>query len=197
LVTGGTSTGKTTFLASLLGELPRRERIVVVEDSHELRCSHPHVVSLQARNDNADGVGAVPLRDVVRQALRMRPDRIVVGECRGAEVVELLYALNTGHDGCAGTLHANSPTDVPARLEALGALGGLGRAALHSQLAASLPCVFHMRRINGRRMLDEIAMLRRDRSGLVGAVTAWAIDDRPAPASTELDELIVARGGSR
>ncbi|MGH3545002.1 MAG: TadA family conjugal transfer-associated ATPase [Mycobacteriales bacterium] len=193
LVTGGTNTGKTTFLASLLGELPSCERVVVVEDSQELRCNHPHVISLQARIRNAEGAGSVSLRDLVRQALRMRPDRIIVGECRGAEVVELLCALNTGHDGCAGTLHANSPADVPARLEALGALGGLDRAALHSQLAASVHCVLHMRRHGARRVLEEIALLRRDGGGTVEAATAWALDGRPTAGYDALESLLADR----
>ncbi len=193
LVTGGTTAGKTTFLASLLGELPSSERLIVVEDSQELRCYHPHVVSLQARVRNTDGAGSVSLRDLVRQALRMRPDRIVVGECRGAEVVELLCALNTGHDGCAGTLHANSPADVPARLEALGALGGLDRPALHSQLAASVQCVLHMRRHGARRILAEIALLQRDNHGEVASQTAWAFDERPTPGCDALYTLLADR----
>lgn len=197
LVTGGTTTGKTTFLASLLGELPSSERLVVVEDAQELRCHHPHVVSLQARVRNAEGAGTVSLRDLVRQALRMRPDRIVVGECRGPEVVELLCALNTGHDGCAGTLHANSSADVPARLEALGALGGLDRSALHSQLAASVRCVLHMRRCGSRRILEEIALLQRDDNGAVTAQSAWALDDRPTPGYEAFRSLLTDRTAGR
>ncbi|HEY4020723.1 MAG TPA: TadA family conjugal transfer-associated ATPase, partial [Pseudonocardiaceae bacterium] len=127
LVTGGTGTGKTTLLAALLGQVPDTERIVCVEDAGELQPRHPQVVRLVARPPNIEGVGEVTVRELVRQALRMRPDRLVVGEVRGAEVCELLAALNTGHDGGAGTLHANSPTEVPARLEALAALGGLSR----------------------------------------------------------------------
>ncbi|HEX2774269.1 MAG TPA: TadA family conjugal transfer-associated ATPase, partial [Micromonosporaceae bacterium] len=119
LVVGGTGSGKTTLLNTLLGRVPSAERIVLVEDAAELRPMHPHVVGLQCRTSNVEGFGSVDLRDLVRQALRMRPDRLVVGECRGAELVDLLSALNTGHDGGAGTLHANRPADVPARLEAL------------------------------------------------------------------------------
>jgi Flp pilus assembly CpaF family ATPase len=113
VVSGGTGSGKTTLLAALLGRVPARERIVVVEDSTELRPHHPHVVALQARPSNVEGRGAVGLRDLVRQALRMRPDRLVVGECRGPEVVDVLSALNTGHEGGAATLHANTAGDVP------------------------------------------------------------------------------------
>ncbi|MDA1559082.1 ATPase, T2SS/T4P/T4SS family, partial [Bacillus cereus] len=138
LVTGGTGAGKTTLLSALLGAVDPTERIICAEDAAELAPRHPHVVSLAARAVNIEGVGEVTLRQLVRQALRMRPDRIVVGEVRGAEVVELLTALNTGHDGGAGTVHANALAEVPARLEALGALGGLNRAALHSQFAAAI-----------------------------------------------------------
>lgn len=138
LVTGGTGAGKTTLLAAMLAAVSAAERIVCVEDAAELQPRHPHLVKLVARAANVEGAGEVTLRQLVRQALRMRPDRIVVGEVRGAEVVDLLSALNTGHDGGAGTVHANSPHEVPARLEALAALGGLDRAALHSQLAAAV-----------------------------------------------------------
>ncbi|MDY6996762.1 MAG: TadA family conjugal transfer-associated ATPase [Actinomycetota bacterium] len=138
IVSGGTGAGKTTLLAALLGAVPETERIVCVEDAAELAPEHPHVARLVARNANVEGAGEVTVRDLVRQALRMRPDRIVIGEVRGAEVVDLLTALNTGHDGGAGTVHANSPAEVPARFEALAALGGLDRAALHSQLAAAI-----------------------------------------------------------
>jgi pilus assembly protein CpaF len=145
LISGGTGCGKTTLLAALLGAVPARERIVCVEDAAELAPPHPHLVKLVARGANIEGIGEITVRDLVRQALRMRPDRIVVGEVRGAEVVDLLGALNTGHDGGAGTVHANSPAEVPARLEALGALGGLGAAALRSQVAAAVLSVGRLR----------------------------------------------------
>ena len=123
-------------------------------------------MKLVARCANVEGVGEITVRDLVRQALRMRPDRIVVGEVRGAEVVDLLAALNTGHDGGAGTVHANNPAEVPARLEALAALGGLDRAALHSQLAAAVQVVLHVSRDRaGTRRLSEIAVLRRGDDG--------------------------------
>jgi pilus assembly protein CpaF len=178
LVSGGTGAGKTTLLAALLGAVPPGERIVCVEDAAELAPRHPHLVKLVARCANVEGVGEVTVRQLVRQALRMRPDRIVVGEVRGAEVVDLLAALNTGHEGGAGTVHANSPAEVPARLEALGALGGLDRAALHSQLGAAVQVLLHVARDGaGRRRLDEIALLRRSDSGRVHAVRVWHADD--------------------
>ncbi|AGC64846.1 ATPase [Mycobacterium liflandii 128FXT] len=177
LVCGGTGAGKTTLLAAMLGAVAGSERIVCVEDAAELAPRHPHLVKLVARCANVEGAGKVTLRQLVRQALRMRLDRIVVGEVRGAEVVDLLAALNTGHEGGAGTVHANSPGEVPARLEALGALGGLDRAALHSQLAAAVQVLLHVTRDQGgRRRLSEIAVLHRAEDGLVAALTAWHAD---------------------
>ena len=116
LVSGGTGSGKTTLLSALLSLVDRRQRMVVVEDAGELRPDHPHVIGLEARPANVEGAGEVPMRVLVRQALRMRPDRLVVGEVRGAEVTDLLAALNTGHEGGCCTVHANSAGDVPARI---------------------------------------------------------------------------------
>ncbi|WP_406347143.1 TadA family conjugal transfer-associated ATPase [Streptomyces sp. NBC_00648] len=173
LVSGGTGTGKTTLLSTLLGLVPECERIVLAEDSAELRPDHPHVVRLESRPANQEGAGLVTLRDLVRQALRMRPDRLVVGEVRGAEVTDLLAALNTGHEGGCGTVHANTAADVPARLEALGTAAGLDRAALHSQVAAALSVVLHLVRDRaGRRRVAEVRVLERDAAGLVVAVPA-------------------------
>ncbi|MEU9610300.1 TadA family conjugal transfer-associated ATPase [Streptomyces sp. NPDC048209] len=173
LISGGTGAGKTTLLSSLLGAVGERERIVLAEDSAELRPDHPHVVRLESRPANQEGAGRVTLRDLVRQALRMRPDRLVVGEVRGAEVTELLAALNTGHEGGCGTVHANAAGHVPARLEALGTAAGLDRAALHSQLAAALSVVVHLvRDRNGQRRLSEVHVLERDSAGLVVTVPA-------------------------
>jgi len=167
LVSGGTGSGKTTLLASLLGLVPAHERILVVEDSRELNPDHAHCVRLEARVANAEGAGAVTMTQLVRQALRMRPDRLVVGEVRGAELVDLLIALNTGHEGGCGTVHANAAATVPARLEALAALGGLGREAAHSQIAAAVSVVVHVTREAGRRRVGEVAVLSRGADGLV------------------------------
>ncbi|WP_051831450.1 TadA family conjugal transfer-associated ATPase [Streptomyces violens] len=173
LVSGGTGSGKTTLLSALLGLVGRDERMVLAEDSAELRPDHPHVVRLETRPANQEGVGLVTLRDLVRQALRMRPDRLVVGEVRGPEVTELLAALNTGHEGGCGTVHANAAADVPARLEALGSTAGLDRAALHSQLAAALSVVLHLvRDRSGHRRIAEIHVLDRAPSGLVTTTPA-------------------------
>jgi pilus assembly protein CpaF len=195
LVAGGTGTGKTTLLNSLLSLVPPHERLVIVEDAAELRPEHPHVVALQARTSNVEGAGAVSLRDLVRQALRMRPDRLVVGECRGAEVVDLLGALNTGHEGGAATLHANTPGDVPARLEALGLLGRVPREALHAQVAAALRVVVQVRRAGAQRVVDEVCVMHvAGPERLVRVVPAWRREDGYGPAVGALSELL-ARGG--
>jgi pilus assembly protein CpaF len=197
LVSGGTGAGKTTLLSALLGAVDPAERIVCVEDAAELAPAHPHLVRLVARGANVEGVGEVTVRDLVRQALRMRPDRIVVGEVRGAEVVDLLAALNTGHEGGAGTVHANSPAEVPARMEALAVAGGLDRAALHSQLAAACQLVLHTcRDRDGRRHLGEIAVLSRSPDGTVTAATAWHADLGTGPGMPALRQLLSARGRS-
>jgi len=195
VISGGTGSGKTTLLTTLLGLVPGRERIVIVEDAAELRPAHPHVVTLQARPSNVEGTGSVGLRELVRQALRMRPDRLVIGECRGPEVVDLLGALNTGHEGGAGTLHANRATDVPVRLEALGLLGGLSREALHAQLAASLQVVLHLGHSGAGRSLEEICLLLpAGPARFVHAMTAWRRDSGPGPAATALARLIAEAG---
>ncbi|WP_432110657.1 TadA family conjugal transfer-associated ATPase [Streptomyces sp. YPW6] len=178
VISGGTGAGKTTLLSSLLGAVGGNERIVLAEDSTELRPDHPHVVRLESRPANQEGAGRVTLRDLVRQALRMRPDRLVVGEVRGAEVTQLLAALNTGHEGGCGTVHANAAEHVPARLEALGTAAGLDRVALHSQLAAALSVVVHLVRDRaGRRRVAEVHVLERDAAGLVFTVPAlsWGV----------------------
>ena len=192
LVTGGTGTGKTTLLSALLSLVDPAHRLLLVEDAGELLPQHPHVVRLEARPPNVEGAGEVTLRDLVRNALRMRPDRLVVGEVRGGEVVDLLAALNTGHEGGCGTLHANSAADVPARLEALAAVAGLSRGALHSQLASALRIVVHLVR-DPQRRVAEVCVLRRQ-DDLVRAVSAWTWDGVSDPlqgkAFAELDELL-------
>ena len=196
LISGGTGAGKTTLLAAVLGAVPATERIICVEDASELAPAHPHLVKLVARCANVEGAGEVTVRDLVRQALRMRPDRIVVGEVRGAEVVDLLGALNTGHDGGAGTVHANSPGEVPARLEALAALGGLDRAALHSQLAAAVQVVIHVARDRaGIRRLSEIAILATEDDGGVRVSTVWRLGHGFGCGAERLRALVRQRDG--
>ncbi len=166
LVSGATGAGKTTVLNALLSRTPSHERIVLIEDAAELRPEHPHVVGLQARHANAEGAGGIDLAELVRQALRMRPDRLVVGECRGAEVRELFTALNTGHAG-AGTVHANSAEALPARLAALGALAGMGREAVTLQAASALDLVVHVARAGGRREVRAVSLLEEHAGSLV------------------------------
>ena len=189
LVTGGTGSGKTTLLSALLGAADPRDRIVVCEDAVELAPEHPHVVRLVTRPPNVEGVGLVTLRDLVRQALRMRPDRLVVGEVRGAEVTDLLAAFNTGHDGGCGTLHANRPAEVPARLEALGVAAGLDRAAVHSQAAAALALVVHLRRTAEGRRVTELGVVRRSGEHVV-VEAGWRADGGDCPAAAPLRRLL-------
>lgn len=194
LVSGGTGSGKTTLLGALLSAVDIGERIVTVEDAEELRPVHPHVVRLVSRVANVEGVGAIGMAELVRQALRMRPDRLVVGEVRGVEVVDMLAALSTGHDGGAGTVHANSAADVPARIEALALTGGMTRPAAHAQLAGAVQVVLHLRRDAGLRRLAEIAVLTPDGGGIVRAVPA-VVEGRPTGAGVDLlAGLLRARG---
>jgi len=196
LVTGGTGSGKTTLLAAMLGLVPPTERIVIVEDARELAPHHPHVVRLEGRPANAELAGAITLTDLVRQSLRMRPDRLVVGEVRGAEIRDLLGALNTGHEGGCGTLHANSAGDVPARLEALGALGQMTRPALHAQAGAALDAVVHISRdAGGGRRVDGVYVLVPDAAtGLVSVQPALAFprsgNTVVGPGAPRLDRLL-------
>lgn len=170
IVSGTTGSGKTTLLAAVLGEVPSDERILVIEESAELRPSHPHVVHLQVRRANVQGAGEVALSELVRAAMRMRPDRIVLGECRGAEVREVLTALNTGHEGGWATIHANSAADVPARLTALGALAGMSEDVVAAQAASALDAVVHIERRDGVRVLAQVAVLERRRGELTASV---------------------------
>lgn len=196
LVSGGTGSGKTTLLAALLGLVAPTERIVIVEDSRELAPHHPHVVRLEGRPANAELAGAVTLTHLVRQSLRMRPDRLVVGEVRGAEICDLLTAMNTGHEGGCGTVHANSAADVPARLEALGSLGHVSRDALHAQLASALDAVVHITRDDaGRRQVREVHVFVRDlATGLVHTESALEFrrdgSTRVGPGGAQLERLL-------
>lgn len=192
LVSGGTGSGKTTLLNTLLGMVAPGERLVIVEDASELRPEHPHVVALEARPANIEGAGAVTVQTLVRQALRMRPDRLIVGEVRGAEVVDLLTAMNTGHEGGCGTLHANSAASVPARVETLGLMAGLNRDAARSMLAAALDVVIHLDRArDGVRRMAEVGVLSRSGSEVQTAIS-FGHDLRGVrgPAWGRLEELI-------
>jgi pilus assembly protein CpaF len=159
LVSGGTGTGKTTTLNVLSSFIPEGERIITIEDSAELQIQKPHVVNLEARPTNAEGAGEVRIRDLVKNALRMRPDRIIVGECRGAEALDMLQAMNTGHEGSMTTVHANNPRDAISRLETMVLMAGydLPVRAIREQVNAALDVIIQLERMpDGRRMITAI-----------------------------------------
>lgn len=161
VVSGGTGAGKTTLLNTLSGFIPREERVVTIEETAELRLARPHVVRLEARPPNAEGAGGVTVRELVRAALRMRPDRVVVGEVRGGEALDLLQALNTGHDGSLSTVHANSGADAPARIETLTLLAGvpLPLHAVRAQLCSAVDAIVHVARAGADRRIDTVGEL--------------------------------------
>jgi pilus assembly protein CpaF len=168
LVSGGTGAGKTTLLNALSSFVAARERVVTIEDAAELRLQQPHVVRLESRPAGVEGRGEVTIRDLLRNALRMRPDRIVIGEVRGPEALDLLTALNTGHDGALSTVHANSPADALARLETLALMAGVGlpHAAIAAQVRRGIDLVVQMeRRPDGARVVSAVAE--------VAAIDGW------------------------
>ncbi|HEX2393358.1 MAG TPA: CpaF family protein [Solirubrobacterales bacterium] len=176
LVSGGTGSGKTTLLNALSSFLLPRERVVTIEDAAELRLQQPHVVRLESRPAGVEGRGEVTTRDLLRNALRMRPDRIVIGEVRGPEALDLLTALNTGHDGALSTVHANTPVDALARLETLALMAGLGlpHAAIAEQVRRGIDLVVQLeRRADGVRRVTEIAEVGRAADG----TAARALED--------------------
>lgn len=170
-ISGNTGSGKTTILGTLLSEVDSSERMVVIEDSTELKIDHPHVVSLQARMANSEGIGQIELSALVKQTMRMRPDRIVVGEIRGTEVIDLLIGLNTGHQGGCLTLHANNTQAVIARFEALGLLAKVPKAAIHALLGQAIQVLLHVQRTKSGRKLTEISLLEYN-SGSVQVLPA-------------------------
>lgn len=194
LISGATGSGKTTLLSSMLSLCGTTERLVLIEDAAELNPLHPHVVGMQSRHGNLEGTGIVDLAELVRQALRMRPDRLIVGECRGAEVRELLTAMNTGHSGGGGTIHANTASSVPARLAALGALAGMNRETVGLQTVSAVDAIIHVERSSAGRRVGEVAVLDDDGAGGAGVRTAAVADDRNelvrGPAWEELQNRI-------
>jgi pilus assembly protein CpaF len=169
VVSGGTSTGKTTMLNALAGAIERGERVVTIEETAELALGLPHVVRLEARPANAEGIGAVGVRELVRAALRMRPDRLILGEVRGAEALDMLQAMNTGHDGSLCSVHANSAADALTRIVTLAMFAGVGLPvdALRSQLLSAVDLVVHMARRDGRRVVETIGeVCAPERGGL-------------------------------
>jgi len=188
VVSGATSAGKTTCANALARAIDPLERIVTIEETAELRLGHPHVVRLEARPANAEGAGGVGVRELVRAALRMRPDRLVVGEVRGGEAFDMLQALNTGHDGSLSTVHANSPADALARLETLVLLGGvaLPLAAVRGQLAAAIDAVVQVaRRANGAREIVDVAEVGPARGSRAVAVRSLLVRESDALVTGE------------
>ena len=176
LICGGTGSGKTTLLRALLQTVPAVQRLVIVEDLYELDVAHPHAINLQTRQPNVEGIGEVSLHTLVRQALRMRPDRLVVGEIRGTEIIELFNALNTGHKGGCATIHANSATDVPARVETLGLMAGLPLEAIRSLLVCAVDFVIELKTTaQHQRKVTSIKKLQFQNGGI-----------QAVPCSTEL-----------
>ena len=166
VICGGTGSGKSTLLNSLLSEVNRNQRILIIEDSRELNPQHPHVVSLEGRPANIEGMGLITMKDLIKQSLRMRADRLIIGEVRGAEVIDWLSALNTGHSGSAGTIHANSIHEVIIRFESLGLMTGLSKEAIHSQLRTALDYVIHIERnSDGQRRVKAIGEFQTDSTG--------------------------------
>jgi pilus assembly protein CpaF len=166
VICGGTGSGKTTLLNSLLSDVNRNQRILIIEDSRELNPQHPHVVSLEGRPANIEGMGLITMKDLIKQSLRMRADRLIIGEVRGAEVIDWLSALNTGHTGSAGTIHANSIHEVITRFESLGLMAGLSKEAIHSQLQTTLDYVIHIERnADGKRQVRAIGEFQTDSLG--------------------------------
>ncbi|USR79315.1 TadA family conjugal transfer-associated ATPase [Arcanobacterium pinnipediorum] len=170
IISGATGAGKTTFLNAVLSRVAGTERILIIEESAELAPQHPHVLHLQVRRANVQGAGEVTMSDLVRAAMRMRPDRIILGECRGPEVRDVLGALNTGHEGGWATIHANSAQDVPARLVALGALANMSETTVGAQVASALDAVIHLERVGAWRGITQIATFDRVRGELVARV---------------------------
>ena len=166
VICGGTGSGKTTLLNSLLSDVEKSQRILIIEDSRELNPQHPHVVSLEGRPVNIEGMGLITIKDLIKQSLRMRADRLIIGEVRGAEVIDWLSALNTGHTGSAGTIHANSIHEVITRFECLGLMAGLSKEATHSQLKTALNYVIHIERnADGKRRVRAIGEFQTDSLG--------------------------------
>jgi pilus assembly protein CpaF len=185
VVSGGTGSGKTTFLNALSLHIPEEERIVTIEDAAEIRLQKPHVIRLEARPPNIEGSGAVTIRDLVRNSLRMRPDRIIVGECRGAEALDMLQAMNTGHDGSITTGHANTPRDMLRRLETMVLFSGveIPVRAIREQIASAIDLIVHMGRLpGGGRAVTSITEVTgmNDAQILIQEVFRWAKGDADA-----------------
>jgi pilus assembly protein CpaF len=186
LISGGTGSGKTTLLNCLSNDIPEQERIVTIEDSAELQLQQEHVVRLETRPPNIEGTGTVTQRELVRNALRMRPDRIVVGEVRGGEALDMMQAMNTGHDGSMSTVHANSARDALSRVETMMLMAGLNlpERALREQIASALNVVIQLARLSdGSRKLVELAELTGMESSTIQTQTIFKFEQRGVDAN--------------
>jgi pilus assembly protein CpaF len=189
LVSGGTGSGKTTFLNALSESIPTNERIVTIEDAAELRLAQPHVLSLEARPANVEGRGEITIRDLVRNALRMRPDRIIVGECRGGEALDMLQAMNTGHDGSMTTGHANSPRDLLSRLEVMVLMAGMDLPvrAIREQIASAVDIIVQQTRFSdGRRRVTSIVEVDGMEGDVILTQPLFAFKQRGVSATGEI-----------
>ncbi len=197
LITGNTSSGKTTLLNILAGSIPDEERIVTIEDAAELKLNQKYVVRMETRMPSIDGTGGVTTRDLVRNALRMRPDRIIVGEVRSGEALDMLQAMNTGHDGSMTTLHANSPRDAVARLETMAMMAGLEMPlmALRTQIAAAIDLVVHMERLSdGSRKVTRITECPRMEGDIVTLSDIFKYDQTGVSPTGKIEGEMVATG---
>jgi len=180
LISGGTGSGKTTLLNVVSSFIPDNERIVTIEDAAELKLNQDHVVSLESKPANIEGEGAIPIRELVRNSLRMRPDRIVVGECRGAEALDMLQAMNTGHDGSLTTLHANTPRDALNRLETLVLMAGmeLPSMAIRDQIVGAIDFIVQTARIpDGSRKVTYVSEITGDRGENMGTQDIYLLKE--------------------
>jgi pilus assembly protein CpaF len=199
LISGGAASGKTTLLGALSAFIPERERIVTIEDAAELRLAQPHVVRLEARPPNVEGRGAVTVRDLVRSALRMRPDRIVVGEVRGGEALDMLQAMNTGHEGSMSTAHANSPADLLRRIETMALMSDVDLPVDHvrEQIASTIDLVLHLSRLpDGRRVVARVTAIEGLEGGSISLRELMAFPAEAEGASVSKKPAEVRADGS-
>ena len=194
IIAGGTGSGKTTLLNDLLSYVPVNERMIALEDTSEIHPAHPHFLSLLSRTPNADGFGAVTLRDLLRQTLRMRPDRILVGECRGDEVLDLLQALNTGHRGTLGTLHANSARDALRRIELLALIAAKGTVPsplIKELMAHGIQKLVFMERVQGVRRIHTILQIEGREREIIFTRPVFSLDETGASREAFRTPVIV------
>jgi pilus assembly protein CpaF len=197
VVAGGTGSGKTTLLNALSGCIPHDERIVTIEDAAELKLAQDHVITLEAKQPNVDGTGAVTIRELVRNALRMRPERIVVGECRGGETLDMLQAMNTGHDGSLTTLHANTPRDAIARIETMSLMAGIDLPvrAIREQLGSAVQLLVQVARLrDGSRKITYISEIGGMEGEKIILQELFRFKEHPHIPGTPIQGALLATG---